>query len=82
MAKQCTESNRNALFTFITSETGAVQIKSIGNGQCLGNGESVTDFRLTKCVNDLSRPFDTVSPGLLWMLNPPLSPAIMSPLTI
>lgn len=82
VAKQCTESNRNALFTFITSETGAVQIKSIGNGQCLGNGESVTDFRLTKCVNDLSRPFDTVSPGLLWMLNPPLSPAIMSPLTI
>lgn len=82
VAKKCTESNRNALFTFITSETGAVQIKSIGNDQCLGNGESVTDFRLTKCVNDLEHPFDVVSPGLLWMLNPPLSPAIMSPLTI
>ncbi|WP_340531927.1 toxin [Escherichia coli] len=82
VAKKCTESNRNTLFTFITSDTGAVQIRSIGNGQCLGNGESVTDFRLTKCVNDLSRPFDSVPPGLLWMLNPPLSPAIMSPLTI
>ncbi|HAJ2334586.1 TPA: toxin [Escherichia coli] len=82
VANQCNESNRNALFTFITSETGAVQIKSIGNGQCLGNGESVTDFKLTKCVDDLGRPFERVPPGLLWMLNPPLSPAITSPLTI
>ncbi|HAI6731091.1 TPA: cytolethal distending toxin type I subunit CdtC [Escherichia coli] len=81
VAKQCSESDRNALFTFITSDTGAVQIKSIGSGQCLGNGESITDFRLKKCVDDLGRPFDTVPPGLLWMLNPPLSPAIMSPLT-
>ncbi|EMM4085590.1 toxin [Shigella flexneri] len=81
VAIKCTESNRNALFTFITSETGAVQIKSIGSGQCLGNGESITDFRFKKCVDDLGRPFDTVPPGLLWMLNPPLSPAIISPLT-
>lgn len=82
IAKRCVENDRNALFTFITSDTGAVQIQSIGSGQCLGNGGSITDFRLTKCVNDLSRPFDSVPPGLLWMLNPPLSPAIMSPLTI
>jgi cytolethal distending toxin subunit C len=81
VATKCTESNRNALFTFITSESGAVQIKSIGSGQCLGNGESIIDFRLKKCIDDLSRPFDSVPPGLLWMLNPPLSPARMSPLT-
>ena len=82
VALKCTESNRNTLFTFITSESGAVQIKSIGSGQCLGNGEGITDFRLKKCVDDLGRPFDLVPPGLLWMLNPPLSPAKISPLTV
>ncbi|WDB52787.1 toxin [Escherichia albertii] len=77
VAKVCSENNRNALFTLITSDTGAVQIQSIVSGQCLGS-----DFKLTKCVNDLGRPFDMVPTGLLWMLNPPLSPAIMSPLTL
>ncbi|HHW7483091.1 TPA: toxin [Escherichia coli] len=77
VAKICTENNRNALFTFITSDTGAVQIQSILSGQCLGS-----DYKLTKCVNDLGHPFDLVPPELLWMLNPPLSPAIMSPLTV
>ncbi|WP_253030729.1 toxin [Escherichia coli] len=82
IVSECMVNNQNTLFTFIASDTGAVQIQSIGNGQCLGNGESIIDFKLKKCINDLSRPFDSVPPGLLWMLNPPLSPAIMSPLTV
>ncbi|MDD9158427.1 hypothetical protein PVK64_19870 [Aliivibrio sp. S4TY2] len=74
--------DKSMMFTLIPSTSGAVQLKSIGNQQCLGRGDSIVDFQFKRCIDKSSLAKEPVNSGNLWMINPSLNPAKYSPLFI
>lgn len=75
----CSPNNKSSLFTMIPSTSGAVQIKSISSNLCITNGIGIIDFRLGPCVDNLATPSKVIDTGRLWMINPPIAPAKLSP---
>ncbi|ECO4849921.1 TPA: toxin [Salmonella enterica] len=76
---KCDSAGNKAIFTFIPSTTGAVQIKSVPYARCITDSkDSGLSFPLGKCIADAGKPYEVVPQMNLWMLNPP---NVRSPVT-
>lgn len=75
----CTTLGKDSFFTLIPSTTGAVQIKSVPSQKCIVRGQSIIDFHMGGCVEDLQRTYLIVPTGNLWVIGSPVAPAKISP---
>ncbi|MEG0197156.1 MAG: hypothetical protein RR676_08145 [Acinetobacter sp.] len=75
----CSTLGKDSFFTLIPSTTGAVQIKSVVSQKCIVRGQSIVDFHMGSCVEDLQRTYLIVPTGNLWVIGPPVAPAKISP---
>lgn len=76
IVSHCDPLDSNTLWALLPTDTGALQIESIGSGKCLTAGNSYSDFRLGDCVKNQNT---SISVKNLWFLAPPFTPAKISP---